>query len=636
MNNKTTKAIPLRIITIIMAIIACVATGSYLLYNYYYQSEAEESSRSINFGTTSGDYFMNEMGITLKDIGDTTLVDELLGTFGNLPIFIRIENPTVSIVDHANFAKIQERGHFWYFSATTYADLRSIATAYFAKYPDGKAILELTDQNARSDTETQALAASFPRSRFVAANHMNWDREKTKELVNISVSNHLTYPSLYGVSFFIDATEGLDDISENIALFWDMIFDASSDIAGTSVAVGWPHKNFNLALSEIKVAPRTSPSDILKDEARRLGIFVTVFYNYVQKKGDDNRTGNNNIPIKYSGLGEYASLTPNAKKIAAVFAMISKYKMAGVYPATSAGLNLRDHKPLFGIVGYSPDAGHALVFSNASGSEMTIKLPGSFASTSYSSVSTVRGSEFVIDGNNHIVMRPYEVVAVYKTGSLDLPDITISPTSATTGEPTISPTSGQNTTPTATRAMTASPTLSLTPTHSLTPTRTPTTISTPSITPTRTSTPTLAPTRVLAAYCDPKGCGVCGWRDTSDVCHADGPMPDSRKCCFSTCISNSCKYVPGYGADKCASDSACVGAPPQQTAITSPLAQTSVSPVISSSALVTQKVQSGVVQITKTGSSPIPTVTPPVSGNSYPLYLLIVPAVIIIIAAIVI
>lgn len=628
MKRKNSKFFAIKIVGIILTIATCVTAGSYLLYEFYYSSNASVSSRNVDFGTTNNDYFMNEMGITLDDIGDTAQINDIIVNFESSPIFIRIENADPSVVDHANFAKIQEKGHFWYFSASTYASLRNLASAYYNKYPEGKLVLELTDQNARSDTETQALHTSFPKSRFVAANHMNWDREKTRELVNTSVPNHLTYPSLYGVSFFIDATEGLGDISENIALFWDMIFDASSDIAGTSVSVGWPHKNFNLALSEIKVTPRTSQDEILKDEARRLGIFITVYYNYAQKKGDDNRTGNNSIPIKYSGLGKYANLSPQAKKIASVFAMISRYKMAAVYPGTGAGVNLRDHKPLFGIVGYSPDAGHAIIFSNASNSEMSIKLPNIFASTSYSSFSTIRNNEFVIDSNNNILMRPYEVVAIYKTGVLGLPNTTVSPTQTVTSGQTASPTTSQSNTTTPTLSRTMTPTITVTPTRPPSPTLRPTSQLT------TTQTPTPVPTTISKAFCDPRGCGVCGWRDTGGICHSDGALPDGSKCCYSACIANRCRYVSGFGTDKCGNDATCVSNVSQSTQIIVVTGQQQIYPSTSGTAMTSQKPQSGVVTISK--SAPIPSTTPPVSGNTHPLYLLIVPAIVIILAAFVI
>ena len=58
--------------------------------------------------------------------------------------------------------------------------------------------------------------------------------------------------------------------------------------------------------------------------------------------------------------------------------------------------------------------------------------------------------------------------------------------------------------------------------------------------------------------CD-RTCGVCGWRDTSNVCHTAGIVPAlGTACCYSTCIGDLCKQVAGFGTDSCIAGQACI------------------------------------------------------------------------------
>ena len=390
-------------------------------YQVLIQSRADGNVISIDFGTTNehGDKLMIEMGLQLSDINETASVDQIIQYFDGTPTFVRVVDPEPAIVDHDNFSRLQEKGFFWYFSSDTYAGLTAIAEKYFEKYPDGRAILELTNHDVRSIPDTEALATQFPHAIFFASNYINWPRDKVRELVTES-NVVLTHPSLHGVSFYADAGQGLDNVAENVALFWDTFFDASTDIAGTSVKINWPHKKFNLALSEIKTANPTNEADIIKDESQKFGILLSAFFNYVQMRGDEDRLGtNNNIPIRYVGLGDISDLRSSAKSIAKVFSLMSKDQMPVVYPDTGSGTNLRDQKPLYGFVAYKEAIGYRLVFTNTGSDAITLQLPRNKSFDGYTSVSNIRGQINAIEPENKIVFQPYEVIAVFKG---DLPN----------------------------------------------------------------------------------------------------------------------------------------------------------------------------------------------------------------------
>lgn len=172
------------------------------------------------------------------------------------------------------------------------------------------------------------------------------------------------------------------------------------------------------------------------------------------------------------------------------------------------------------------------------------------------------------------------------TPAPNTPTLTRAPT------PTNSPTPSPTATPAATQTPSPSPTL--TPTSTPTLTSTPTNTPTPSATPTSTLSSTLAPgeptsttapnepsstpapgdpTSEPAPRCD-ASCGICGWKDSSNVCHTSGTVGNtSVTCCYHVCVSQSCTVVNGYGADQCASEQDCQVAMPSQ-GVTQVVAQT--------------------------------------------------------------
>lgn len=203
------------------------------------------------------------------------------------------------------------------------------------------------------------------------------------------------------------------------------------------------------------------------------------------------------------------------------------------------------------------------------------------------------------------------------------PTSTATPNPTNTTAPTASPTSSPTVTPTASPTPTRTPTATPTQTRTPTPTRTATPTSTATPTLTRTPTPiatimagstlvpgqptnTLAPgqptytpapgqpSAVSGARCD-QSCGICGWKDAQGTCHTSGvPTGGTQACCYQACVSGACTVIAGFGANSCTSDSFC--------------ANTSSS----------------------VASTTAPTPTPPISGDTKWLLLLLVPVALII------
>ncbi len=252
----------------------------------------------------------------------------------------------------------------------------------------------------------------------------------------------------------------------------------------------------------------------------------------------------------------------------------------------------------------------------------------SFSSSSYNN----EGDEY----HPHVM----STVQITNDGQYPTPTNTLAPTQATTITPTHTPTPSRTSTPTLTSTPTRTPTpvVTTTPTLTPTPTETPTKTMTP--TPTITLTPT--PTRPSAPFCD-KSCGVCGWRDTNSICHSDGPLSENgAKCCYSTCLSGSCKYVSGVGKDACTIGSTCQtqSAGVSQSGNTSNQPPVTIIVITSSQTNITQSpLPSNITNTAKSNpqvSSPavaIATSTPPVSGGIPSSYLLVVLLPVLVIGA---
>jgi len=135
MRSKLLLIIPL----VFLAMGVFFFSQSVRQYQVKTQSKADETVR-IDFNSSSShdDKVMLEMGVQLDDIANTTAVLMIRNTFAGTPTFIQMKNPSPEVVNHDNFATLEQSGFFWLFSADSYASLTAIAQAYYAKYPTKK------------------------------------------------------------------------------------------------------------------------------------------------------------------------------------------------------------------------------------------------------------------------------------------------------------------------------------------------------------------------------------------------------------------------------------------------------------------------------------------------------------------
>ena len=163
---------------------------------------------------------------------------------------------------------------------------------------------------------------------------------------------------------------------------------------------------------------------------------------------------------------------------------------------------------------------------------------------------------------------------------------------------------------------------------------------------------------------------MCGWRDTTGVCHTTGPLPTLVStipvttvtgtlsqglgmCCYKTCINNSCKTVSGYGTDSCSTDGASCAVTKAGALSPTISIYMSTTPGVTSGiqgqgTLTPTKTNANIAQVTgvQGGSSqgsaqgalpstaPSITPPPPVSGNVGWLLLVVIPIAILMVGVI--
>lgn len=506
----------------VAAVIALAITAATLIYYLSTVVLPEQEVRVItradtiyelNFSSSSrfDDKLFLKMGVTVVDINSTAEVDLIKTVFATMPIFFQIVNPNADTIRNTNFQSLMQAEFMPFLSSSSMADLNALASTFFQIYPNKTAVFELTSRSAVNKQAIESFKATFPNSKFYASNFTNWNREEARRLVGQYAigdrlcagetnSNAIPFPALDGLSYHIDLLQRGQDTAEDIAIFWDEMFDASRDIEGASIKVCWPNKRYNLAISEIKFTPQRDNS-----ETSFFGVMLDAFFNYASVRGGEPRE-TAGVPISYVGVGGLIRYSQSALSILKVMSLMTKDQMLIVHPQTGSGVNLRDNKPFYRLVGYKEGVGFKILLVNAQNSNAVAKFPENIDFSGYRSFSTKRGTEPILGANKQAVLNPYEVVSFY-TGNISEPPVppvvTQTPNPLPTATLTMAP---QTTPPTATlspsptNTLAPSPTRTLTPiptnTPTLSPTQTPTSSPTPTNTPTpsNTPTPTFTPT----------------------------------------------------------------------------------------------------------------------------------------------
>jgi hypothetical protein len=604
------------IFMLFLALFTICILALFLVSKYYTRSYADGKtvSLSLSRNPSNDDQIEIETGFRITDINATEKIDDVVSRFRNLSYLVRFVSPPVTISDHPNFGRLIGAGAIPYFSSNNYEHLREIANKYYEKFT-GRIILELTDHDALSKEQAELIKNSFPEAKLLSSDYLFWPREKVRDLAGAESPTAISYPTLDAVSFHTSPTG--KGIFDDVKVVFDTFFDASADIAGESnIKIHWPNKAMNLAISDIGIGQMNNHSEVAREEARRFGILINAYFNYAQMRGNESRVSNQ-VPIRYAVAGDYNSLSENSKSILNFFVLMSKRKQKVTFPNTTTGNGnpwdsdvFPKTKPLVGIMTHTDTNGYMVIFANESENQTTLKLTSGEALVGYTAISNISGTRsFALStGENDLPFSPFEVIAIYMQSS----DTNVTPTQSPERTPTIADTTPPSeVTPTNTVYPTVTPTKTQNPTGI--PTSSITKTPTPSMTPTITKTPTPPltpiPTSIIASFCDPKGCGACGWRGTDNMCRDNGPMPNGTNCCYSTCINNSCKKVAGIGVDICYSDSSCTALTPivKYVVVENREDKISSTPNVKKTPIVNSQMVTALPTITQ--------VAPPVSGD---------------------
>lgn len=375
-------------------------------YKVLIRSEADSKSVEIimspdeTYGTS--DQFF---GVIVKDLTNINIVNELSLIYKNKNFQIQLIDPTADLIQSANFSRLSQEGFIWYLSFTDYAKMTTALNTYYEIY-DNQITVELRTHDKFNKTRTENILTQYPKVRFHTSHFAFLPRNKIQEIIQ-----QLVPPKLDAISLYTLVDNAQTPIFDNIKTMFATFYDASLDISGDSnIKINWP-LNSKLSLSDIQTQDTS-----VKEQARRFGIISSAFVVYVQTKGKSD-----DASMKYITVGTYEELSPNEKKIVALYSQYIYHGYAMVWPWAdrvnadpwyNTFYDKANTDPIMGIVGIK-EGKYLGIMLNSRDMTATANLPDSIDFTEYKTFSNIRGLGNYINEDNQIVFEPYETIVFY-------------------------------------------------------------------------------------------------------------------------------------------------------------------------------------------------------------------------------
>jgi hypothetical protein len=382
---------------------------------------------------SQNDTVTQSIGVEIPVSFTSSTVSELKSLFGAQSVYIKLTNPTASVIQSSQFQELSQAGFQWYFLFTNNSSVEAAVNAFKSQNQLSNLVVELDEADAQF---IQSLKAANSALRVHAGYLPIWPREQVK-----AIFDSVQPPTLEAVSFWMDIYS--QNTFADIKLTFDTFFDATKDISGGSVQINYP-ANAVLSVSENKY----NRYDQNRRSAYMLGAISSAIITSVQ--GDE-------APIKYFIAGHEDLMSPQEKIMVAHFARMLKLNPSVAWPkAISANGDPWDNpvmsesntKPIVGVIGKIPEGYYGFI-SNAGNGTETANFGSGLSLSSYKLYSTKR--QQANSTSNSINLEPYETVIFYPSS---FPDIVFDSSNIAT--PT--QTTGNNPSPTVTEQVNPTPT----------------------------------------------------------------------------------------------------------------------------------------------------------------------------------
>ncbi len=402
-------------------------------YQVRTQTRADDTqSLDINLeNNTSLGVLDTSFGFILPDITNTTLVDEINNTFNaanrdsvDKSVMIKLINPTVDTIKHANFQKLQTNGFRWYLSFPNFTNVEAVLSEYY-KTNTSEVVVEITNYDNFDVTKIDPILTTYPKVKFHAAEFTFWPREQVKELL-LKVQP----PKLNAVSIKT-LVNGNASVKDDVLLMFDTFWDASSDVAGNSnIEINYP-ANSKLSLSDIQTKVG---GDVNQEQARRYGIISSALMSGIATQG-----ANDKAPIEYVIAGDYSKMSILERQMLLSYAHLLHNRPNVIWPnlTSSNGNAARQIDPVIGMTAFK-DSNYFGIITNITANPVTLNLTDNTNLSTYKTLSNQKGPGDMITNENTIVLQGYETVYFFPASSwtgLQTGGTSPTPTGSTSGTP---------------------------------------------------------------------------------------------------------------------------------------------------------------------------------------------------------
>ncbi len=324
-------------------------------------------------------------GIEISPALSETDARNIVSLFASTNMYLKITQPATAFPSSAAFSVLDRAAGGWYLSLPEGAESMNVITA-FTKATSKQVVVEVVPFSASFIREVKSR---FPFVKIHTAGYFYWPREDVKTALS-----QVAPPTLEAISMEVESGTNTDMFAD-VKLMFDTFFDASADVPGTSIKIGYPQGTI-LSLSDI----RPKHQDASARSAYLLAVAAANSVSSIQHQGKNNKA-----PYRYIILGSYSGQSPNAASLIARYARFMSLKPAVIWPLAVSGNGgpFDGSKPVVGIIGVLNGETEGMLV-NTSGSPVPVALPYPVTGNAYSSLT----GSFIPTAN--LQLSPYEAV----------------------------------------------------------------------------------------------------------------------------------------------------------------------------------------------------------------------------------
>jgi hypothetical protein len=371
-------------------------------------------SINIEFDPINGYGNINQhLVIAIPPSISSSQVQELTTQFINTKTYLKVNNPTTAFLSSSSFISLKN-DFGWYFNFQNSQAASAFLSSTASNLPTNTVIQIMTPDSSGIST----LAQNYPNINIHTGNILYWQRDEAKSILDSTPP-----PTIEAISFYVDEKDLQGTQYDKIKLMFDTLFDASSDVPGTSeIKLRYPA---NSKLSLVGISTKSpSGSQALSFTT---GVISSAIVTAIQTQGKAKKA-----PIKYIVINNYFTASSSEKLIYQVIAKIIGDSPNVLWPIAvgpnGAPYDINDNYTIVGVVGYKNN-GYYMLFTNCASSPTTLGFSKSVDFSSHYSVSNTKGENVYSGVKNSILLDSLETVAIYSK------NISISPTPIPTIKP---------------------------------------------------------------------------------------------------------------------------------------------------------------------------------------------------------